>query len=185
MTRRIRSTILVMLLGLYSTATAQEANPTGFAFSLGFGPSTIEDVDGPGDEFDGGDIGWNFDVEWRFIEYVALGMNIATFGEDTDFFNGTDTTIEINGIGLYARGYLPVNDRLLLHATWGSFSYDADVDPNQNFSLLLFDGSADAYGLGADYRLSKNWSARFDHRWYDGQRREAGTLTTLGFRFQF
>ncbi|MEL6369032.1 MAG: hypothetical protein AAFQ16_13850, partial [Pseudomonadota bacterium] len=75
MTRLIRSTIFIVLLSLCATAAAQEANPTGFAFSLGFGPSTIEDVDGPGDEFGGGDIGWNFDVEWRFIEYVALGIN--------------------------------------------------------------------------------------------------------------
>ncbi len=115
--RRV-SLSLIVLFAVHN-ATAQENNPTGFGIALGIGASGIEDEDSPGDTFDGNDIGWNVDLEWRFIEYAAIGFNFTSLGEDSDDFNGANTTIGVDGFGFFVRGYLPVTPNLTFHARYG------------------------------------------------------------------
>ncbi|MEL7312923.1 MAG: outer membrane beta-barrel protein [Pseudomonadota bacterium] len=172
-------------MSLTTDSVAQSTNDTGVGLAVGIGQSRIQDEDGPGDTFDGSDTGYNIDLEWRFIEYLAIGINYVDFGKDTEFFNGEDTTIEVTGNGYYARGYLPLNDRFMLHATLGELSYRSTVNGFQPGFLLPFAESATAFGAGADFSLSKHWSLRFDHRWYDGDNREEGAMTTLGIRWQY
>ena len=168
-----------------SDARAQAENPTGFAFSLVYGISSIEDEDAPGDTFDGSDVGWNLDAEWRFVEYVAIGFNAISLGEDSDFFNGDDTTIGVDGFGFYLRGYWPVTDRVTLHARYGETNYDVDIDPGVGTAFPFNSQDAKDVGVGADYYINDNVAIRFEARWLDGPNKEQGGLTGIGIRWQF
>ncbi|MEO0367072.1 MAG: hypothetical protein AAF265_16460, partial [Pseudomonadota bacterium] len=87
------SAIAMVLFAMVLTTdgSAESENPTGISFAIGIGQSSIQDDDGPGDTFDGSDTGYNIDLEWRFIKYLAIGFNYVDFGKDTEFFNGEDT----------------------------------------------------------------------------------------------
>ncbi|MEL6948555.1 MAG: hypothetical protein AAGM16_00340 [Pseudomonadota bacterium] len=114
--------------------------------------------------------------------YFGLGLNRTSFGEDTDFFNGTDTTIEVEGTGYFLRGYLPVSDRVTLSLRFGETAYDADVDPG--FGTFLFDNAID-YGIAGDFNFNESLALRLEHRILDGERQEEGSITTIGVRWQF
>lgn len=161
---------------------AQENNPTGIGVAIGIGASNFEDEDAPGDTFEGRDFGWNLDVEWRFIKHLAIGANFTFLGEDTDDFNGARTTIGVNGFGLYLRGYWPVTPSVTLHARYGDTGYNVDIEPGADSFFL---DSARDYGVGGDFFLNDNIALRFETRWLDGPRQEAGGLTTIGLRWQF
>ena len=175
---------VLALLALSPGALAQSSNPTGIGIGLGIGSSSIEDEDAPGDTFDGSDFGWNLDVEWRFIEYVAFGINWTSLGEDTDDFNGAQTTIGVDGFGAYVRGYWPVTPQVTLHARVGETNYSVDIEPGIG-TFFPFNDDADDFGIGGDYYVNDNLAVRLETRWLDGPDKEAGGLTTIGLRWQF
>lgn len=168
----------------FSAVANAEENDTGIAFALGYGPTTIEDTDGPGDSFDGSDFGYNFDLEWRIARYFAIGMNFLDLGEDSDQFNGEDTSIGVTGLGFYVRGYLPLDNGWTLNAHFGGTNYSTDIDPGGG-TVFPFSDNADDYGIGVDYSFTDNWSVRLQHRWLDGPSQEFGSLSTIGVRYQF
>lgn len=172
------------LMALCGTSLAQENNTTGIGIAFGVGPSTIEDEDGPGDTFNGRGFGWNFDFEWRLIENLAIGFNVTDFGDDTDFFNGQETRLEVDGFGFYLRGYLPVSPTLTLFARYGETSYNVDADPGVG-TTFPFNDSAKDFGVGGDYYFNENLSLRLETRLLDGPSQESGSLTTIGLRWQF
>ena len=165
-------------------ARAQANNPTGIGVALGMGSSSIEDEDAPGDTFDGSDFGWNLDVEWRFIEHLAIGLGRTSLGEDTDDFNGAETTIGVEGFGLFLRGYWPVSPSVTLHARYGETSYSVDIDPGID-TAFPFNDSAKDFGIGGDVYLNDNLALRVETRWLDGPNQEFGGLTAVGLRWQF
>ena len=175
--------VLAVLL-IAPNAVAQTNNPTGIGVALGIGSSSIEDEDAPGDTFDGSDFGWNLDLEWRFIENLAVGVNWISLGEDSDSLNGTETTIGVDGFGAYVRGYLPVTKRITLHARYGETNYNVDIDPGIG-SVFPFSDSAKDFGAGGDFNFTENLAVRVEVRWLDGPDQEAGGLTTIGLRWQF
>ncbi|MEO1319544.1 MAG: outer membrane beta-barrel protein [Pseudomonadota bacterium] len=180
----MRKTVSFLAFALLCSGAchAQDDSTRGFAFLFGIGPTTIEDEDGPDDVFDGSDTGWNLEVEYRFSTYFALGVSRTSFGEDTDFFNGADTNIEVDGTGYFIRGYLPVSDRFTLSARFGETAYDADVEPGGgNF----FPDSAIDFGGAADFSINERLAFRLEHRLLDGDRQEEGSITTIGLRWQF
>ncbi len=166
------------------TTAAQENNPTGIGIAFGIGQSSIEDEDTPGDVFDGSDVGWNLDLEWRFIEYLAVGFNFTSLGEDSDDFNGTETTIGVDGFGVFLRGYLPVTSRFTLHGRYGETNYNVEIEPGFD-SIFPFSDSARDFGIGGDYYFNDSFALRIESRWLDGPSQEAGRLTTIGLRWQF
>ncbi len=171
-------------LALSPNAPAQTNNPTGIGIGLGLGLSSIEDEDAPGDTFDGSDFGWNLDIEWRFVEYVAVGLNWTSLGEDTEDFNAAQTTIGVDGFGAYVRGYWPVTANVTLHARYGETNYSVDIDPGIG-SIFPFSDDAKDFGIGGDYYVNENLAVRVEARWLDGPDKEAGGLTTIGLRWQF
>ena len=181
--RTLTSTALVIGALTSAYAVAQTDN-SGFAVTAEIARSEIKDIDGPDDEFNGNDIGWNLDVEWRFNQHVAVGAQYTDFGEDTDFFNGENSTISVDGFGFYGRGYIPVTEKITINATLGHFLYDADVEPGTS-DFTLFGEEAFMYGVGADYALDTKWSIRVQYRQFDGEDDEEASLISIGTRYQF
>ena len=180
---RLALPVLAVIL-LAPDALAQTGNSTGVGIAIGIGPSNIEDEDSPGDRFDGSGFGWNLDVEWRFIEHLAVGVSWISLGEDTDNFNGADTTIGVDGFGPFVRGYWPVTPKLTLHARYGETSYNVDIEPGIG-TIFPFSESAKDFGIGGDFYVNENLAIRGEVRWLDGPDKEAGGLTTIGLRWQF
>ena len=180
--RSVCATLALASLAVGARADVPE-NDTGVSLTLLAGSSSIEDRDGI-DTFDGSDLGFSLDGEWRFLRYLGLGFSMTDFGEDTDQFNGTATTIGVDGFGFFLRGYLPVNERIVLHARVGGFSYNSDVDPGVT-TVFPFSDSADEWGVGADFRITQGWAVRVEHRELDGDNAEEGSLTGIGVSYQF
>lgn len=114
----------------------------------------------------------------------AVGANWTSLGEDTDNFNGAETTISVDGFGLFVRGYWPVTSKLTLHARYGETSYSVDIDPGVG-TVFPFSDSAKDFGIGADFYVNENLAVRIETRRLDGPNKEAGGLTTIGLRWQF
>lgn len=180
---RVALSVLATTL-LVPVALAQTNNSTGVGVALEIGSSSIKDEDSPGDTFDGSGFGWNLDVEWRFIKHLAVGANWISLGEDTDNFNGAETTISVDGFGLFVRGYWPVTPNLTLHARYGETSYNVDIEPGIG-TVFPFTNSAKDFGIGADFYFNDNLAGRIETRRLNGPDQEAGGLTTIGLRWQF
>ncbi len=184
-TRYSMTAVVALMLAAAQPGWAQSENPTGVAATYSFGTTTIEDDDAPGDTFRGRDTGWNLDLEWRFLEYLAFGFNVTSFGEDTDFFNGEDTTIGVDGFGFFVRGYWPVTDNVTLHARYGETNYDVDSSPGFGTTFPFNSQDAKDFGIGGDYYFTEKFALRLETRLLDGPNKEAGSLTSLGLRWQF
>ncbi len=182
--RRLMLILAASALCQATLADGPNDNDTGIVISAGIGVSSIEDEDAPGDTFDGSGTAINVDIEWRFLRNLSVGMTVGTLGEDTDDFNGAETTIEVDTFGFFLRGLLPVGERVTLHARYGLTSYSVDIDPGFN-SIFPFSDDADDFGIGIDYAFSDSAAIRLETRILDGDNQESGGLTTIGLRWQF
>ncbi|MEM8547052.1 MAG: outer membrane beta-barrel protein [Pseudomonadota bacterium] len=179
---RITLIALLMLVSISAIAQDIEPNDSGFAFVGMVGVTELRDED-TSDTFSGDAEGISVDFEWRILRYLSAGMIITDFGEAEDDFNGQRTTLRADGFGGFVRGMLPVTERFVLHARVGRFAYNTDLEPGGG-SSFIFSEDADFFGVGFDIRTSTRWSIRVEHQEFDGQDRESGRFTGIGFRFQ-
>ena len=139
---------------------------------------------GAGDTFDGDDVGWYLDLEYRFLGHFAFGMTALDLGETNEFFNGADTRIQVDGFGFYVRAFVPLTDKLTAYARLGEISYDVEIDPGFN-SFFPFNDSATEFGAGLDFGLTDKLALRVEGRILNGDADERGSLTTLGLAYKF
>ena len=179
---------IFLLTGISALLLASQAamanSERGFAVAAGFGTTTIEDDDGAGDVFDGSDVGWSFDLEYRFLGHFAFGLTVLDLGETSEPFNGADTRIQVDGAGLYVRAFAPLTDRLTVYARVGEISYEVEIDPGFN-SFFPFNDSAIEYGAGLDFGLTDNLALRLEGRILNGEADERGSLTSIGLAYKF
>lgn len=151
----------------------------GFAISAGVGHSTISDDDGA-QSFEGDDIGWSLDLEYRFTAHVAFGLGVFSLGKASDDVDNVATTIEAGGTGLFLRGIIPVSESVEIYARLGRAIYSADIEPA---GFDLDDGTE--IGIGIDVALAEKWAVRLEGRQINGDDDEDGGLATVGVTYRF
>ena len=172
-------TCLLFGLTLVSPITLADEK-SGWAMSLGVGPSLIRDRDSNG-TFEGDGIGYNWGPEYRFSKNWALGVDLFSLGRAHDTVNSVATTIDVGGIELRGRYILPISETIEFYGRLGFAGYFADVSPgSQNLGE-----DAVTFGLGLDFDYGNNWSFRMDGRYFQGPRDESGALLTAGFNYRF
>lgn len=171
--------LLVIIIPLVAS-TSRADEKSGWAMSLGVGPSLIKDRDG-NQTFSGDGIGYNWGPEYRFSKRWALGVDLFSLGRAHDTLNSVDTTIDVGGIELRGRVIFPLSESVEIYGRLGFAGYFADVTPGgQNLGE-----DAVTVGLGLDFARGEHWTIRIDARYFDGPRDESGGLLTAGFNYRF
>ena len=171
--------VLVIIVPLVAS-TARADEKSGWAMSLGVGPSLIKDRDGSV-TFEGDGIGYNWGPEYRFSKNWALGIDLFSLGRAHDTINGVDTTIDVGGIELRGRLIFPLSENVEMYGRLGFAGYFADVSPgSQNLGE-----DAVTLGVGLDFNRGEHWTFRIDGRYFQGPRDESGALLTAGFNYRF
>ncbi|MFK8051850.1 MAG: outer membrane beta-barrel protein [Woeseiaceae bacterium] len=171
--------VIVLITSLIISAQSLADDQRGFVVSAGFGISQIEDDDGD-QTFSGDDTGWHADVEYRVGSHFSAGLGFFSLGTVEDTVDGTATTIDADGVTLFARGILPLNETIEGFLRIGSATYSAIVQPGA-FDL----DSALEIGVGLDIRTSEKLAIRLETRFFNGDDDESARLTTVGLRYQF
>ena len=164
----------------FVSSIARADEKSGWAMSVGLGPSLIRDRDG-NQSFEGDGIGYNWGPEYRFSQRWALGVDFFSLGRGRDTVNSVETTIDVGGFEFRGRVIFPLTENVDMYGRLGFAGYFADVTPgSQNLGE-----DAVAFGLGLDFHRDDHWSIRIDGRYFDGPRNESGALLTAGFNYRF
>lgn len=181
---RLSIKIIVLSSTLLSTVViAQDAaDRRGFAINGGIGASVIRDEDGT-ETFRGNAFGFNLGFEYRFTQNFALGLGTFNLGEASDTIDSIDTNIDVRGIDILARFYIPMSEKVELFALVGGANYYVDLEPGGTNGL--FGDDAWELGGGVDFITDEDFSIRFEGRFFNGTRDESAGLVTVGFSYRF
>ncbi len=130
--------------------------------------------------------------DWLALEggYDYLGGPVATYpaiGSSVDY----DALVQ--GIELGVKTDYALSDRVVLFGKGGMFLWQVDkeaVEPEAGSVSETNTGASLMLGTGVEYRLSPNWSTRFEYQYLNGVGNEAtGSsdvhFVTLGLNYRF
>jgi OOP family OmpA-OmpF porin len=150
----MKHNVFVIVTGIYllsSTAYAQTAYVGIGAGSARYYDNILDDTD----------TGLNIYGGIKFNEYFGLELSYTDFGKQEDEFTSVytfDVSVEVVGLGFSAVGFLPISDNLGLLGKLGVIDLEADLTFDAHPESK--DGSDLFYGIGAEYRLSEQFSFR-------------------------
>jgi OOP family OmpA-OmpF porin len=157
--------LLIPLTLLAASPAALAADPSlrGLYIGGGIGEATveIEDNDSLAD-FKGDDTGYKFILGYRFIDWLAVELNYARYGEVQDELLGFTIENEVTALSVSALGMLPLGN-FDLFGRAGIASVESD------FRIVNLPGGIDGgdeiepmFGIGAQYRPLPNLAIRVE-----------------------
>jgi OOP family OmpA-OmpF porin len=172
------------LLGAPALSQAQSADEKGFYIG---GSMVSMEADGTcpgGFSCDFKDTGWKIFAGYRVNRHLAIEGTYGAWGEITVSAGANRGTGEIDSMGIAAVGILPLGDRFELFAKAGMASSE------QRFTVTgpAIAGTASRdetefhFGLGATYRLTKNFGIRAEWERLDDSE---VNLFSLGVQYRF
>ncbi|MDY6949157.1 MAG: outer membrane beta-barrel protein [Pseudomonadota bacterium] len=143
----------LVLLAASPAALAMDPALRGLYIGGGIGEAKVELEDNDSfADFEGDDTGYKFILGYRFIDWVAVEMNYARYGEAQDRFLGFTYENEFTALSVSALGMLPLGN-FDLFGRLGIANVEGD------FRVVNIPGSEDGddnlepmFGLGAQYR---------------------------------
>jgi OOP family OmpA-OmpF porin len=203
MKRIYGSVLLISVLDLCNVAAAEgdwyagvslgtaEANEIGF--------EDIDDGSALSGSIDDNDFGWKIFGGYAYNQYVAIegayvdlgevSINAESDGGGVSFDPGPVTAaIKATGFSLSVIGFMPINERLGLHAKIGYFAWEADQSlSNSAFQPVSveFDGSDPTFGVGATYEVNDRLAIRGEYEKYVDIDEVDGSLFSLGLQYAF
>lgn len=156
-----RLLVPLVLLAASPAALAMDPSLRGWYIGGGVGEATVklEDDDSFAD-FEGDDTGYKFIFGYRIIDWVAVEMNYARYGEAEDELFGFTFQNEFTALSVSALGMLPLGD-FDLFARLGIANVEGD------FRVVNLPGTVDSddnvepmFGGGAQYRPTPNLAIR-------------------------
>lgn len=153
----------LVLLAASPAALAMDPSLRGLYIGGGIGEATVElEDDDSFADFKGDDTGYKFILGYRFIDWVAVELNYAQYGEAEDEFLGFTIENEFSALSLSALGMLPLGD-FDLFGRLGIANVEGD------FRVVNLPGGEDSddnvepmFGLGAQYRPMTNLAIRVE-----------------------
>jgi opacity protein-like surface antigen len=143
----------LVLLAASPAALAMDPALRGLYIGGGIGEAEVELEDNDSfADFEGDDTGYKFILGYRFIDWVAVEMNYARYGEAQDRFLGLTYENEFTALSVSAIGMLPLG-KFDLFGRLGIANVEGD------FRIVNAPGSDDGddnvepmFGFGAQYR---------------------------------
>ena len=148
---------------------------SGFYMGAGVGRAEQRDFCAAivGGTCDAKDLTWNLFAGYQFNRYFAVEGGYVDFGKATasgfTVGGGLPAAITTKSKAFEALAVLgvPLNDAFSLYGKLGFFYYDADgVGSGASFGSTSDSGTELTYGLGAEYNITRNVSARFEWQRY-------------------
>jgi OOP family OmpA-OmpF porin len=136
---------------LSSTTYAQ--NPY---LGIGVGSASYSD-----NNLDDADTGFTIYVGTKVNEHIGLELSYTDFGKQEDKYTSVYTfeaSVKATGLGFSAIGFVPISRNFILLGKVGVIALEADLTLGTNSESD--DGYDLLYGLGAEYRFSKQFSVR-------------------------
>lgn len=151
----------LVLLAASPAALAMDPSLRGLYIGGGIGEATVElEDDDSFADFKGDDTAYKFILGYRIIDWVAVEMNYARYGEAQDEFLGFTVENEFTALSVSALGMLPLGD-FDLFGRLGIANVEGD------FRVVNLPGGEDSddnvepmFGLGAQYRPLPNLAIR-------------------------
>jgi len=144
---------VLLLLAASPAAFAMDPALRGFYIGGAVGEATVElEDDDSFADFEGDDTGYKFIAGYRIIDWVAVELNYAHYGEATDRFLGTTVDTEFRAVSVSALGMLPLGNFDL----FGRLGV-ARVDRAFHAGIFTFgddETTEPMFGLGAQYRIN-------------------------------
>ncbi|MBL8269993.1 outer membrane beta-barrel protein [Steroidobacter sp.] len=154
----------LVLLAASPAAMAMDPSLRGWYIGGGIGQATVEleDNDSLAD-FDGDDTGYKFIFGYRIIDWVAVELNYAQYGEAQDEIFGFTVENEFTALSLSALGMLPLGN-FDLFGRLGVANVEGD------FRIVNLPGGADSddniepmFGVGVQYRPTPHLGIRVEY----------------------
>jgi len=151
----------LVLLAASPAALARDPSLPGWYIGGGIGEATVrlEDDDSFAD-FEGDDTGYKFIFGYRIIDWVAVELNYARYGEAQDEFLGITFENEFTALSVSALGMLPLGN-------FDLFGRAGIANVEGDFRVVNIPGDADSddniepmFGVGAQYRPIPNLAIR-------------------------
>lgn len=157
--------LLVPLVLLTASPAAMAIDPElqGLYIGGGIGEATVElEDDDSFADFKGDDTGYKFILGYRIIDWVAVEMNYARYGEAEDEFLGFTVENEFTALSLSALGMLPLGN-------WDLFGRAGIANVEGDFRVVNIPGSADSddniepmFGAGVQFWPMPNLGLRVE-----------------------
>ncbi|HEY0684273.1 MAG TPA: outer membrane beta-barrel protein [Steroidobacter sp.] len=153
----------LMLLAASPAAMAMDPALQGLYIGGGIGEATVRlENDDSFADFEGDDTGYKFILGYRIIDWVAVEMNYAVYGEAEDEFLGFEVENEFTALSVSALGMLPLGD-------WDLFGRAGIANVEGDFRVVNLPGTADSddniepmFGVGAQFRPIPNLGLRLE-----------------------
>lgn len=99
---------------------------------------------------------------YQFNEYFAAEAEYLDFGE---FGEDDEVNSDLKGLGIAARGRLPVTDTFGIYGRAGVFAYSFDVDAFDEDET--YDDVSPFVGAGVDFKVNRNLTAFAEYNRYN------------------
>lgn len=160
--------LLLPLVLLTASPAAMAIDPElqGLYIGGGIGEATVElENEDSFADFKGDDTGYKFILGYRIIDWVAVELNYARYGEAEDEFLGFTIENEFTALSVSALGMLPLGQ-------WDLFGRLGIANVEGDFRVVNLPGSADSddnvepmFGLGAQFRPMPNLALRVEYEY--------------------
>lgn len=172
MKKSLAHTITIPLIGLSLLATSESAlgDDKTSGIYVKFGTlQTFVDEEGLDDNSTGGELY----LGYHFNQYFAIEAGYHDF---TDFKDSANT-LSSDGYGIAIIAAYPVTSELSLSARFGMHSWDASGTGTTVSKLKGSSGENSFYGIGMQYQLNENWSAKLEYANYKLDEIDLGVAT--------
>lgn len=152
----------VALCAVSPAAFAMDPSLRGFYIGGAVGDATVElEDDETGEKFDADDTGYKIMVGYRIIDWVAVEVNYADYGDPVDNFFGVYVQGSYDARSISALGLLPLGN-FDLFGRLGVARVDADFQAVGFNANERHESTEPLFGLGAQYRVSPNLALRLE-----------------------
>jgi OmpA-OmpF porin, OOP family len=132
---------------------------TGFVGASAGRTSVSADLDTPGgsENLNANDTGWKAFGGYDFIRYFGVEGGYADMGT----FGDEGSNADVNGLGVYARGLIPIGEKVELFGKLGMVRWDLETDGGSETGNDL------AFGAGAAFMFAQKFSVRLEYERFD------------------
>lgn len=153
----VLSTTLLTSTALAQSTSYNNDEASGLYVGLNYG---YLKVDGDND-FDDDDDAYQLALGYSFNSFIAIESSYIDFGS----YGGNLANADTDGYTLGLKLSLPLSDDISLYAKGGQLWAET------NYQVLTVNDSSDDEGLfggiGISYKLTQDWSVKFDYTLYD------------------
>ena len=121
------------------------------------------------------DTGWKAFGGYDFIRYFGVEGGYSDLGT----FEEAGSSASVNGLGVYARGLIPIGESVELFGKLGMVRWDVEAQGVSDTGNDL------AFGAGAAFNFAQKYSVRLEYEIFDIESDANASMGSVGFAYRF